>query len=1419
MGEVPVDLQEESPKSADCSKSDLLKRMVGKSNDTEIFIAGVKTVGLIDSGSQITSVSESFYQSLEPKPTLHDVKELGLSVTSAGGSQLPVKGYIEVDVSLPFISDFVIPVPVLVVNNTDFNSQVPAIIGTNVIKLCKSFSSGSETDIPEQWKLAFDSLVDETIPVKTTNNFSVRIAPGEIKTLSGLVRKHNRNIDTALTEHTDTSLSGDLTICPRVVSLKSSSSTVRVPVRVCNLSARVVEIPPRSLLCSLSSVKVVDSWTPDSAKKQEQKSNTTTVEDLGVKVDSENLTPYQFDQAKEVLSSWSHIFSTGPTDLGRTDIVEHEIKLTDDTPFKEPYRRIPPAMYEEVRQHLREMLDAGAIRPSNSPFSSNVVLVRKKDGSLRFCIDFRKLNSRTVKDAYMLPRIDSTIDTLIGAKYFSKLDLRSGYWQVEMSEKDKEKTAFSVGNLGFYECNRMAFGLTNAPATFQRLMERCMGDLNLKECLIFLDDILIFSESFMEHLERLEAVFSRLDQHGLKLKGSKCEFFKASVNYLGHVVSQEGVKTDPEKIEALASWPEPHNIKTLRSFLGFTGYYRRFIKDYAKIVKPLNDLLVGHSTYYEESANGKRKKKRKVAPWIWEESQRIAFQTLKEKLSSPPVLAYADFSKPFILHTDASLEGLGAVLYQEQDGVERVIAYASRGLRGGERNYPAHKLEFLCLKWAVTDKFHDYLYGNTFNVVTDNNPLTYVLTTAKLDATGHRWLAALGTYDFSLTYRCGKANGDADGLSRRPQQCTEMFPDVVKAICESYTVKRDSCPYFETLVVSNSINVESLDSTTPVSLESTSLQDVDWSKEQLADSNVARIVELVKLGFCPEKSDLKTESPVVLKYLREWKKLTMVDGVLYRNTTLNDEQVRQLVLPLHFRSVVLKHLHDDVGHQGRDRTLSLVRARFYWPGLEKDVEDKVKNCGRCIRRKTPVKPSAEMVNITSTQPMELICIDFLSLERSKGGIENILVITDHFTRYAQAFPTRNQLAKTTAKILFENFVVHYGFPARIHSDQGRNFESNLIKELCSLAGVAKSRTTPYHPMGNGMVERFNQTLLKMLGTLEDHQKQDWKSYVAPLVHAYNATRHDSTGFSPYFLMFGRHPRLAIDAYLGLQSSDDSNASSREHYANKLKRRLSYAYKVASKEAEKNSARHKVNYDLKVREATVDVGDRVLIRKVGLKGKNKLADKWDRHTYIVIGRPDESVPVYRVQRESGDSSVKTLHRNMLLPFSAIPSYSDLGEPSVSVPKQSTSSRPASEPNKQNSELNSESDSSESDLLDVVVVPQKRRRRFKSRFSKSSTPSVSIPHEVSDVSGIPNNLSQSPSRSTFNTREDDMNPEGASRVLDHPSIADTGDSTQTLDLGPPVEQVRRSVRTRKAPQRYGDWQMNQQSVDPEKIVHWV
>lgn len=365
---------------------------------------------------------------------------------------------------------------------------------------------------------------------------------------------------------------------------------------------------------------------------------------------------------------------------------------------------------------------------------------------------------QTVKDAYPLPNLEESLSALSWSKWFSILDLKSGYYQIEMNEEDKAKTTF-VTPIGFWEFNRMPQGVTNPPSTFQRLMEKSMGDLHLKEVLVFLDDLIVFSDTLEEHEWRLLRVLHRLEEYGLKLSPEKCKFFQTSVKYLGHIVSEKGVETDPDEILALKSWPIPKTLKELKSFLGFAGYYRRFIKGYSAIAKPLNDLTCGYTSTH--------KAQRKFSPVKiqdpkqpfgerWSPTCQLAFETLIEKLTSSPVLGFADPKLQYILHTDASTTGLGAALYQKQEGKLRVIAYASRGLSGSESRYPAHKLEFLALKWSVCEKFHDYLEikanGANFVVVTDNNPLTYLLTTAKLDAASHRLLASLSTYTFKLQY-------------------------------------------------------------------------------------------------------------------------------------------------------------------------------------------------------------------------------------------------------------------------------------------------------------------------------------------------------------------------------------------------------------------------------------------------------------------------------------------------------------------------------------------------------------------------------------------------------------------------------------------------------------------------------------------
>ena len=414
------------------------------------------------------------------------------------------------------------------------------------------------------------------------------------------------------------------------------------------------------------------------------------------------------------------------------------------------------------------------------------------------------------------------------------MDLKSGYWQVELDDDSIRLTAFTVGPLGFYECVRMPFGLTNAPATFQRLMESCLGELHLNWCIIYLDDVIIFSENPEEHLIRLEGVFKKLRMAGLKLKPSKCEFFKDQITYLGHIVSKNGIATDPKKIQDVENWPTPATVADVRSFLGFTNYYRKFILRYAQVSKPLHELTAG------ENASKKHQ------PIIWTKEHQEAFEKLKSLSLKAPILAYADYKRSFRVYTDASERGLGAVLSQQQeDGKEAAIAYASRTLSKSKKRYDPHKLEFLALKWAITDRFHKYLYGGKFNVYTDNNPLTYVLTTAKLDATGQRWIAALGMCHFKIYYRSGKSNGNADALSRIPWHETDLAAAqhldeiVVKATMTGRIESISSFPTKEDTVISMAAQFFAPD-------YAPNMEPKEWIQLQEKDPIIGRIMKLYK---------------------------------------------------------------------------------------------------------------------------------------------------------------------------------------------------------------------------------------------------------------------------------------------------------------------------------------------------------------------------------------------------------------------------------------------------------------------------------------------------------------------------------------------------------------------------------------------
>ncbi|XP_076851923.1 heat shock 70 kDa protein 12B [Brachyhypopomus gauderio] len=930
---------------------------------------------------------------------------------------------------------------------------------------------------------------------------------------------------------------------------------------------------------------------------------------------SVGLSASQGELLSELLNRYRGLFAVSERDCSRTGLASHAIDTGDAKPVRLRPHRLPLTKRVAAERQIREMAAAGVIEPSNSSWSAPVVLAKKKDGSWRFCVDYRRLNAVTKLDSYPMPRVDDTLERLAGSDWFSSLDLRSGYWQVPLDESAKEKTAFSIG-AGLWHFKVLPFGLCNAPATFERLMERVLSGVPSSKCVVYLDDVLVHATGFESALANLELVLGLVKEANLSLNPAKCNLLQRRINFLGHVVSGEGIATDPGKTAAVREWPTPRTVRQVRSFLGLASYYRRFVKGFADIAAPLHHLTRGGGTRFS-----------------WPDDAECAFRTLKQRLCSAPVLAYPSPTERFIVDTDASDHGLGAVLSQVQEGSERAIAYFSRRLDKAEKNYCVTRRELLAVVEGLWH-FRPYVYGVPFLLRTDHASLQWLLNFREPEGQLARWLARLQEFNFVVEHRPGRIHGNADALSRRP--------------CASHDCKHCQRAEGKAETVGVCAAVGRTAVAPPVS---PCISTAELAAAQRADPDLAWALDALEAAAVPDWDDVVRRGPVAKALRSNWDSLRIAGGVLHRTweDPSTGSRLTQTVVPQGLRDTVLQAVHGlpGSGHFGITKTLHRLRQRFWWPGCRAGVELFVHCCDTCAAKKGPARVSrAPLHPMQSGCPMERVAVDVLGpFPVTESGNRYVLVAMDYFTKWPEAYAVPDQSAVTTAETLLHEFFCRFGVPEVLHSDQGRNFESDVMTEVCRLLGVHRTRTTPLHPQGDGLVERFNRTLATQLAMATQENQRDWDKQLPLVLLACRSALQETTGFTPAMLMFGRELRSPVDLAFGAPPTDDVNVEPGPVFVSRLRTRLLDVHKRARGSQAGAGLRQKRAYDMRCYGGPLPVHSEVWLynprRKKGLCPK--LQSAWVGPCTVLARVSDV---VYRIR---WGRRRLVVHRDRLAPY--------------------------------------------------------------------------------------------------------------------------------------------------------------------------
>jgi transposase InsO family protein len=762
---------------------------------------------------------------------------------------------------------------------------------------------------------------------------------------------------------------------------------------------------------------------------------------------------------------------------------DHEIPIQPGKdPKYMPLYQLSEPESEVLRTYVNDNLRKGHIRHSFSPAGYPVLFVPKKDGKLRLCVDYRQLNSITIKDRHPLPLISEIQDRIRGSKWFTKLDIADAYTHIRIREGDEWKTAFRT-KYGHFEYLIMPFGLTNAPASFQRFINEVLGDILDIFVIAYLDDILIFSKTKEQHIEHVNAVLQKLLDAKIQLRLKKCEFHVQETDFLGHRITQEGIQTEQNKVLAIQEWPIPTNLRELQQFVGMINYYRRYINNYADGMAPLFQLL------------------KKQIPFIWTEKQQKAFEEAKNKLTTAPLLAQHDPEKETTIETDASDYAIGARMTQPgSDDKPKPIAFYSRKLIQAELNYDIHDKELLAIVTAFR-VWRPYLEGakHTIIVKTDHKNLTYFTTTKELTRRQARWSEILSQYDFRIIHCSGPENGQADALSRRPDH------EIVGKTIEPAILKTsdDGSIIYNHHMLAATIEV-------------------------IEDPILAKLIEATQ-------SDEMIQSALDFhdsKLTTDDKGLAYFHGLIYTPKAVREE-------------IIEKH-HDNPlsGHMGVEKTLEQVSRNYYFPNMRRKVEKYIKNCTICQQDKPSRHlPYGNLQSIQApTKPWEWVTIDFIVKLPISSGFDSITVITDRLTKYIHLIPSKETMdAPELAHLFLTHIIANHGVPKYIISDRDKLFTSKFWKSLSDLMGIDHRLSTAYHPQTNGQTERTNQTIEQYLRHYVNYRQDNWAEFLPLAQFAFNNAIHLTIKETPFFANYGYHPTLMAQPFHKEQVANEADS--------------------------------------------------------------------------------------------------------------------------------------------------------------------------------------------------------------------------------------------------------------------------------------